>query len=116
MVVIAGEYKFFFFTFILEFLLVIAARAYYVVRRDAGESSRSRIKLIESNRIPCIILQVLFYQDVPPLALWNVSAYKGLWIAERVVLMAFWITAVYSGTQVFRERSYDPDYLLGYQH
>ena len=33
---IAGEYKFFFLTFILEFLLIVAARAYYIVRRDDG--------------------------------------------------------------------------------
>ena len=55
---------------------------------------------------------MLIYQNTAPLALWDVSAYAGLWLAYRIVLLLFWITAAYSATQVFRSRCYDPGYLL----
>jgi hypothetical protein len=52
-------------------------------------------------------------QNTSLLAFMHSKVYLGLWVSQRLVLLAFWVTAAYSSTQVFRERAYDPDYLLG---
>jgi len=57
----------------------------------------------------------MFYQYIPASTLWDGPVSEGLWIAQKIVLLAFWITAAYSSNQVFRERSYSPNYLLGYK-
>ena len=59
-----------------------------------------------------LCLQVTFYQNTTHFAMWDVQAFKGLWITQRIVLLAFWITATYSSSQVFRIKNYDPEYLL----
>mmetsp|Transcript_23100 Transcript_23100/g.50702 ORF Transcript_23100/g.50702 Transcript_23100/m.50702 type:complete len:218 (-) Transcript_23100:489-1142(-) len=79
------EYKFFYISFIIELLLFVGAKVLYIV---------------------------LFIQNVPPLEFWRVKGYLGLWLAQRIVLLIYWLIASYAATQVFHERAYDPEYVV----
>ena len=58
------------------------------------------------------LLQVLYIQWTSPPSYFSMTAYYAAWVVQRCVLLAFWVTTTYASVRVFRERVYDPEYLL----
>ncbi|GIL92765.1 hypothetical protein Vretimale_11737 [Volvox reticuliferus] len=58
---------------------------------------------------------VLLYRRMSYLALWDAPGYTPLWVIQRVVLMMFWVAALYSSLAVFDVRYFDPELLFGQQ-
>ncbi|GAX83454.1 hypothetical protein CEUSTIGMA_g10879.t1 [Chlamydomonas eustigma] len=79
------EYKYYYLSLLVEFLLVLGAKVYFVV---------------------------LWTQYTSPLELWSMSVYSALWIAQRSVLLLYLMTATYAANQIFNADVYDTNYML----
>ncbi len=51
-------------------------------------------------------------KNSPPMELWNDNTYLAVWVAQRCVLLLFWVVATYSATLVFKPEVYDPMYMI----
>ncbi|EFJ43436.1 hypothetical protein VOLCADRAFT_106863 [Volvox carteri f. nagariensis] len=82
------EFAVIYILFVIEALLYIAMKAYATV---------------------------LLYRRMSYLALWGAPGYTPLWVVQRVMLMLFWVAALYSSLGVFDVRYFDPELLFGQQ-
>jgi hypothetical protein len=85
-------------------------------REKRGETGGWRCPQTRSNLPPLPLkppaLQVLVFNRTSYLAFFNSTIFLALWLAQRLVLLAFWINCIYCSTHAFRPQAYDPEYIL----
>lgn len=79
------EYALLFSTFFIELVLFIATKVYYIS---------------------------LFNQNLPPIAILQLTSYFILWLVQRIFLLGFWALTTYSAFQVFQDQIYNPRKLV----